>query len=87
MVQIRNFGFLSDLRATGLKKGMFFNPDPYLKMSIHPGKRSVFPVFSHHGQERRSAIIANTTNPVWHGEVESPRRGFCVQIFVLPLHG
>uniref|UniRef100_A0A8C6T9N7 HECT-type E3 ubiquitin transferase n=1 Tax=Neogobius melanostomus TaxID=47308 RepID=A0A8C6T9N7_9GOBI len=29
---------------------------------------SVFPVFSHHGQERRSAIIANTTNPVWHGE-------------------
>lgn len=48
---------------------MFFNPDPYLKMSIHPGKRSVFPIFSHHGQERRSAIIANTTNPVWHGEV------------------
>uniref|UniRef100_A0A669F6Q3 HECT-type E3 ubiquitin transferase n=1 Tax=Oreochromis niloticus TaxID=8128 RepID=A0A669F6Q3_ORENI len=60
--------FVADLRATGLKKGMFFNPDPYLKMSIHPGKRSVFPVFSHHGQERRSAIIANTTNPVWHGE-------------------
>uniref|UniRef100_A0AAV2JXZ2 HECT-type E3 ubiquitin transferase n=1 Tax=Knipowitschia caucasica TaxID=637954 RepID=A0AAV2JXZ2_KNICA len=59
---------LTDLRATGLKKGMFFNPDPYLKMSIHPGKRSVFPVFSHHGQERRSAIIANTTNPVWHRE-------------------
>ncbi|KAM6978136.1 E3 ubiquitin-protein ligase HECW2 isoform 1-T2 [Tautogolabrus adspersus] len=59
---------LTDLRALGLKKGMFFNPDPYLKMSIHPGKRSVFPIFSHHGQERRSAIIANTTNPVWHGE-------------------
>ncbi|KAM9710687.1 E3 ubiquitin-protein ligase HECW2 isoform 3-T3 [Menidia menidia] len=59
---------LTDLCATGLKKGMFFNPDPYLKMSIHPGKRSVFPIFSHHGQERRSAIIANTTNPVWHGE-------------------
>ncbi|KAM7407869.1 hypothetical protein PAMA_003570 [Pampus argenteus] len=59
---------LTDLRANGLKKGMFFNPDPYLKMSIHPGKRSVFPIFSHHGQERRSAIIANTTNPVWHGE-------------------
>ncbi|XP_034417982.1 E3 ubiquitin-protein ligase HECW2 [Cyclopterus lumpus] len=59
---------LTDLRSTGMKKGMFFNPDPYLKMSIHPGKRSVFPIFSHHGQERRSAIIANTTNPVWHGE-------------------
>uniref|UniRef100_A0A8D3DIS9 HECT-type E3 ubiquitin transferase n=1 Tax=Scophthalmus maximus TaxID=52904 RepID=A0A8D3DIS9_SCOMX len=60
--------FVADLRATGLKKGMFFHPDPYLKMSIHPGKRSIFPIFSHHGQERRSAIIANTINPVWHGE-------------------
>ncbi|XP_062312186.1 E3 ubiquitin-protein ligase HECW2, partial [Osmerus eperlanus] len=59
---------LTDLRALGLKKGMFFNPDPYLKMSIHPGKRSGFPTFSHHGQERRSAIISNTTNPVWHKE-------------------
>uniref|UniRef100_A0AAZ3RX36 C2 domain-containing protein n=1 Tax=Oncorhynchus tshawytscha TaxID=74940 RepID=A0AAZ3RX36_ONCTS len=59
---------LTDMRAVGLKKGMFFNPDPYLKMSIHPGKRSGFPTFSHHGQERRSAIIANTTNPKWHGE-------------------
>uniref|UniRef100_A0A8C5DWZ5 HECT-type E3 ubiquitin transferase n=1 Tax=Gouania willdenowi TaxID=441366 RepID=A0A8C5DWZ5_GOUWI len=60
--------FSADLRASGLKKGMFFNPDPYLKMSIHPGKRSVFPIFSHHGQERRSAIIPNTTNPTWHAE-------------------
>ncbi|XP_056156982.1 E3 ubiquitin-protein ligase HECW2-like isoform X2 [Lampris incognitus] len=59
---------LSDIRAIGLKKGMFFNPDPYLKMSIQPGKRSGFPKFTHHGQERRSSIIANTTNPVWHGE-------------------
>uniref|UniRef100_UPI003AB0A6EC E3 ubiquitin-protein ligase HECW2-like n=1 Tax=Centroberyx gerrardi TaxID=166262 RepID=UPI003AB0A6EC len=59
---------LSDIRAMGLKKGMFFNPDPYLKMSIQPGKRSGLPKFTHHGQERRSSIIANTTNPVWHGE-------------------
>ncbi|XP_075036049.1 E3 ubiquitin-protein ligase HECW2 isoform X3 [Mixophyes fleayi] len=59
---------LSDLRAVGLKKGMFFNPDPYLKMSIRPGKKSTFPTFAHHGQERRSTIIANTTNPVWHRE-------------------
>uniref|UniRef100_A0A8C4H1R0 HECT-type E3 ubiquitin transferase n=1 Tax=Dicentrarchus labrax TaxID=13489 RepID=A0A8C4H1R0_DICLA len=59
---------LSDIRAAGLKKGMFFNPDPYLKMSIQPGKRSGLPKFTHHGQERRSSIIANTTNPVWHGE-------------------
>ncbi|KAK1876721.1 E3 ubiquitin-protein ligase HECW2 [Dissostichus eleginoides] len=59
---------LSDIRAVGLKKGMFFNPDPYLKMSIQPGKRSGLPKFTHHGQERRSSIIANTTNPEWHGE-------------------
>ncbi|XP_026862645.2 E3 ubiquitin-protein ligase HECW2, partial [Electrophorus electricus] len=59
---------LSDIRAVGLKKGMFFNPDPYLKMRILPGKRNIFPTFSHHGQERRSAIMTNTTNPVWHGE-------------------
>ncbi|XP_066433250.1 E3 ubiquitin-protein ligase HECW2 isoform X2 [Eleutherodactylus coqui] len=59
---------LSDIRAVGLKKGMFFNPDPYLKMSIRPGKKSTFPTFAHHGQERRSTIIANTTNPVWHRE-------------------
>ncbi|XP_041118292.1 E3 ubiquitin-protein ligase HECW2-like isoform X5 [Polyodon spathula] len=59
---------LSDLRALGLKKGMFFNPDPYLKMSIKPGKKISFLTFAHHGQERRSTIIANTTNPVWRGE-------------------
>ncbi|XP_023700352.2 E3 ubiquitin-protein ligase HECW2 isoform X3 [Paramormyrops kingsleyae] len=59
---------LSDIQALGLKKGMFFNPDPYLKMSIKPGKKSSFPTFAHHGQERRASIIANTTNPVWHGE-------------------
>uniref|UniRef100_A0A8C5QWP6 HECT-type E3 ubiquitin transferase n=1 Tax=Leptobrachium leishanense TaxID=445787 RepID=A0A8C5QWP6_9ANUR len=59
---------LSDLRAVGLKKGMFFNPDPYLKMSIRPGKRSTFPTFAHHGQERRSSITTNTTNPIWHRE-------------------
>ncbi|XP_068804349.1 E3 ubiquitin-protein ligase HECW2 isoform X2 [Struthio camelus] len=59
---------LSDIRAVGLKKGMFFNPDPYLKMSIQPSKKSTFPTFAHHGQERRSTIISNTTNPIWHRE-------------------
>uniref|UniRef100_A0A670YFF8 HECT-type E3 ubiquitin transferase n=1 Tax=Pseudonaja textilis TaxID=8673 RepID=A0A670YFF8_PSETE len=59
---------LSDIRAIGLKKGMFFNPDPYLKMSIQPGKKKTFPTFAHHGQERRSNIISNTTNPIWHRE-------------------
>ncbi|KAM8765421.1 E3 ubiquitin-protein ligase HECW1 [Rhynchonycteris naso] len=59
---------LSDFQAMGLKKGMFFNPDPYLKISIQPGKHSIFPALPHHGQERRSKIIDNTVNPIWQAE-------------------
>ncbi|KAM9216796.1 E3 ubiquitin-protein ligase HECW1 isoform 2-T2 [Dugong dugon] len=59
---------LSDFQAMGLKKGMFFNPDPYLKISIQPGKHSIFPALPHHGQERRSKIIGNTVNPTWLAE-------------------
>ncbi|XP_053507799.1 E3 ubiquitin-protein ligase HECW1 [Ictalurus furcatus] len=59
---------LSDFQATGLKKGMFFNPDPYLKIAIHPGKHSIFPALPHHGQEKRSGIVCNTVNPVWQRE-------------------
>ncbi|KAM9839604.1 E3 ubiquitin-protein ligase HECW1 [Aulostomus maculatus] len=56
---------LSDLQAVGLKKGMFFNPDPYLKLSIQPGKHSIFPSLPHHGQEKRSSVVCNTINPQW----------------------
>ncbi|KAF7645948.1 hypothetical protein LDENG_00195810 [Lucifuga dentata] len=56
---------LSDIQAAGLKKGMFFNPDPYLKLSIQPGKHSIFPSLPHHGQEKRSGVICNTVNPRW----------------------
>uniref|UniRef100_A0A452I144 HECT-type E3 ubiquitin transferase n=1 Tax=Gopherus agassizii TaxID=38772 RepID=A0A452I144_9SAUR len=59
---------LSDFQALGLKKGMFFNPDPYLKISIQPGKHSIFPALPHHGQEKRSKITYNTVNPIWQGE-------------------
>ncbi|XP_075683168.1 E3 ubiquitin-protein ligase HECW1 isoform X4 [Rhinoderma darwinii] len=62
---------LSDFHALGLKKGMFFNPDPYLKISIQPGKHSIFPALPHHGQEKRSKIICNTVNPVWKRELFS----------------
>ncbi|XP_032906571.1 E3 ubiquitin-protein ligase HECW1 isoform X3 [Amblyraja radiata] len=62
---------LSGFQAIGLKKGMFFNPDPYLKISIQPGKHSIFPVLPHHGQEKRTAIIFNTINPVWQREKHS----------------
>ena len=57
------------MNAKYLKKGMFFNPDPYVKMSIQPGKRSSFPRLSHHGQETRSSIQQNTTHPVWSSQV------------------
>jgi len=60
----------------GLKKGMFFNPDPYLKISIQPGKHSIFPALPHHGQERRSTIIGNTVNPIWQAEVSVREWGF-----------
>ncbi|XP_033914568.2 E3 ubiquitin-protein ligase HECW1 isoform X2 [Acipenser ruthenus] len=59
---------LSDFQAVGLKKGMFFNPDPYLKIAIQPGKHSIFPALPHHGQEKRSGIVYNTINPVWQGQ-------------------
>ncbi|XP_057679837.1 E3 ubiquitin-protein ligase HECW1-like isoform X3 [Corythoichthys intestinalis] len=59
---------LSDLQAVGLKKGMFFNPDPYLKLSIQPGKHSIFPSLPHHGQEKRSGVVCNTVNPQWNSE-------------------
>uniref|UniRef100_A0A8C1VBC4 HECT-type E3 ubiquitin transferase n=1 Tax=Cyprinus carpio TaxID=7962 RepID=A0A8C1VBC4_CYPCA len=58
----------SFLTAVGLKKGMFFNPDPYLKISIQPGKHSIFPALPHHGQEKRSGIICSTVSPVWKRE-------------------
>uniref|UniRef100_A0AAX7UHZ5 HECT-type E3 ubiquitin transferase n=1 Tax=Astatotilapia calliptera TaxID=8154 RepID=A0AAX7UHZ5_ASTCA len=56
------------LIAVGLKKGMFFNPDPYLKLSIQPGKHSIFPSLPHHGQEKRSGVVCNTVNPKWSTE-------------------
>uniref|UniRef100_A0A670JPA3 HECT-type E3 ubiquitin transferase n=1 Tax=Podarcis muralis TaxID=64176 RepID=A0A670JPA3_PODMU len=61
----------ADFQAFGLKKGMFFNPDPYLKISIQPGKHSIFPALPHHGQEKRSKIMCNTVNPIWQGELFS----------------
>uniref|UniRef100_A0A8D2ZSC7 HECT-type E3 ubiquitin transferase n=1 Tax=Scophthalmus maximus TaxID=52904 RepID=A0A8D2ZSC7_SCOMX len=60
-----SFSCASDLQAVGLKKGMFFNPDPYLKLSIQPGKHSIFPSLPHHGQEKRSRVVCNTVNPQW----------------------
>lgn len=67
----KGYAPLPDLQAVGLKKGMFFNPDPYLKLSIQPGKHSIFPSLPHHGQEKRSGVVCNTVNPQWSTEVQS----------------
>ncbi|MGH0127887.1 UNVERIFIED_CONTAM: hypothetical protein FKN15_052289 [Acipenser sinensis] len=75
---------LSDFQAVGLKKGMFFNPDPYLKIAIQPGKHSIFPALPHHGQEKRSGIVYNTINPVWQRQLtkmESSVTQLCCMLF------
>lgn len=59
----------TDLAAKNLKKGVFFNPDPYVKMSIQPGKRSSFPLLQHHGQKVKTKCANNTQNPSWSNEV------------------
>lgn len=69
--KVASLVLLPDLQAISLKKGMFFNPDPYLKLSIQPGKHSIFPSLPHHGQEKRSRVACNTVNPQWNTEVHT----------------
>ena len=59
---------VTEMRAQYLKKGVFFNPDPYVKMSVQPGKRTSFPHLDHHGQQKRTSIQQNTMNPSWASE-------------------
>ncbi|XP_062613683.1 E3 ubiquitin-protein ligase HECW2-like [Saccostrea cucullata] len=57
---------IMDIEAVNLKKGMFFNPDPYVKMTVLPGK--MCPKMSHHLREIRTGVCNSTTNPVWRGQ-------------------
>ena len=61
--------FPTGLQAAGLKKGMFFNPDPYVKLSIQPGRRIAASSDSHHGQNQRTSIAENTIMPSWEDQV------------------
>ncbi|KAK7070357.1 hypothetical protein SK128_005789 [Halocaridina rubra] len=54
---------LSNLSAHGLRRGMFFQPDPYVKLRILPGETQT--LLPHHGQESRSCVAENTVNPTW----------------------
>ncbi|XP_046367901.1 E3 ubiquitin-protein ligase HECW2-like isoform X1 [Haliotis rufescens] len=58
---------ITDMEAANLKKGMFFNPDPYVKLLVIPGKTEEQQ--THHMKEMRSSIEQNTTNPKWNGQI------------------
>ncbi|GAB6021682.1 hypothetical protein CHUAL_004262 [Chamberlinius hualienensis] len=56
---------IMNIHANGLKKGMFFNPDPYVKVCIRPSKEQGVLVLPHHSQVTRTSIAENTINPNW----------------------
>ncbi|RUS75276.1 hypothetical protein EGW08_016968 [Elysia chlorotica] len=58
---------LEDVHATNLKKGVFFNPDPYFKLQILPHNQKN-QVQRHHHLELRSSVKTNTANPIWRNE-------------------
>lgn len=60
---------ITDIEAVNLKKGMFFNPDPYVKMSVLPGR--MCPQMSHHVKDVRTSVCSSTTNPAWRGQTFS----------------
>ncbi|XP_050724591.1 E3 ubiquitin-protein ligase HECW2-like isoform X3 [Eriocheir sinensis] len=54
---------ISNFAAHGLRRGIFFQPDPYVKLRILPGESQT--LLPHHGQEVRSCVAENTVNPSW----------------------
>ena len=61
---------ISGLLAKGLKKGLFFAPDPYVKFKIGPGYSDQHSIFlPHHGQNCRTTVVENTTEPKWPEQV------------------
>ena len=61
---------INGLFAKGLKKGLFFAPDPYVKFKIGPGYADHNSVYlPHHGQNCRTIVVENTTEPIWAEQV------------------
>lgn len=56
--------FFLDLHATNLQRGVFFKPDPYIKVSLIPGRlHKQLRTSSHfYNQEKRTNVIPNTVN-------------------------
>ena len=54
----------SDLHATNLQRGVFFKPDPYIKVSLIAGRlHKQLRTSSHfHHQEKRTNVIPNTVD-------------------------
>ena len=60
----------TDIEAVHVRKGMFFNPDPYVKIRVEPGQEAVKQlVLAHHYKDTRSSVCENTTDPRWHHQV------------------
>jgi hypothetical protein len=56
--------FVLDLHATNLQRGVFFKPDPYIKVSLIAGRlHKQLRTSSHfYNQEKRTNVIPNTVN-------------------------
>lgn len=59
-----------DIEAHHIRKGMFFNPDPYVKIRIEPEQEAAGqPILAHHYKDTRTSVCENTTEPRWKHEV------------------
>ena len=69
--QIRNEEFItfkvSDIKASQLRKGMFFNPDPYVKITVIPACANLARSSSY-VREYKTFIATNTCFPNWKNE-------------------
>nr|XP_009857929.2 E3 ubiquitin-protein ligase HECW2-like [Ciona intestinalis] len=54
---------ITGLSGFNLKKGVFFNPDPYVKLRILPGPNCR--KCAHHKQRHHTKQVEDTTNPTW----------------------
>ncbi|XP_015781767.1 E3 ubiquitin-protein ligase HECW2 isoform X2 [Tetranychus urticae] len=57
---------LTNIYARNLTKRMFFNPDPYLKISIQPGENESVHAYSHYLQVSRTDNAEGTVDPNWN---------------------
>ncbi len=63
-LSIRLLDLFLDLHATNLQRGVFFKPDPYIKVSLIAGRlHKQLRTSSHfYNQEKRTNVIPNTVN-------------------------